>query len=93
MGRSVPTYRMTLDGVFAGWNGFRRALRKEDQEVFDAIVTRARLHASAGSYQAATDPVETVFLAILIEQEKEIRRLRKLWKDGSSTSTPTTKRT
>jgi hypothetical protein len=89
MGRSVPTYRMTLEGVIAGWNEFRRALRTEDREAFDAVVNRARLHASAASYQASTDPVETVFLAILLEQEKEIRRLKEC-KAGSSTSTPTT---
>jgi len=81
---------MTLDGVLAGWSEFRRALRTEDREAFDAVLTKARLHASAASYQACADPVETVFLAILLEQEKEIRRLERLWKDGSSTPTPTT---
>jgi len=78
--------------VFSGWNEFRRALRKEDREVFDDVLNRARMHASAASYQTATDPVETVFLSILLEQEKEIRRLKRQWKDGSSTSTRTTKK-
>lgn len=92
MGRSVPTYRETLEQVIAGWAPFRRALRKEDAEAFDALMDRARRHASAASYQASSDPVETALLAMLLEQEKELRGLRQC-RDGSSTSTPTTRTT
>ena len=31
------------------WNKFRRALRKEDQEVFDQLFEKARLHVEAGA--------------------------------------------
>lgn len=76
MGRSVPTYRMTLESVIMGWAPFRKALRGEDRELFDSVMIKARMHASAGSYQATTDPAETVFLSVLIEQEKELQKLR-----------------
>lgn len=76
MGRSVPTYRMTLEIIITRLNDFRRALRNEDRIVFDELMTKARLHASASSYQASLDPTETMFLSILIELAKELVRLR-----------------
>jgi hypothetical protein len=76
MGRTVPTYRMTLESIIQSWNDFRRALPKEDREVFDQMVNRARMHSSASTYAAFYDPVEGALLSILLEQEKEIRRLK-----------------
>jgi dihydroxyacetone kinase-like predicted kinase len=76
MGRTVPTYRMTLEAIILSWNDFRRALPKEDREVFDQMVNRARMHSSASTYAAFSDPVEGAMLSILLEQEKEIRRLK-----------------
>ena len=40
------------------------------------MVNRARMHASASTYAAFSDPVEGALLSILLEQEKEIRRLK-----------------
>jgi hypothetical protein len=76
MGRTVPTYRMTLESIIQSWNDFRRALSKEDKEVFDQMVNRARMHASSSTYAAFSDPVEGALLSILLEQEKEIRRMK-----------------
>jgi hypothetical protein len=77
MGRTVPTYRLTLESIIQSWSDYRRALSKDDREAFDQMVNRARMHASASTYAAFTDPVEGALLSILLEQEKEIRRLRK----------------
>ncbi|MCX6652755.1 MAG: hypothetical protein NT137_05315 [Methanomassiliicoccales archaeon] len=77
MGRTVPTYRMTLESIIQSWADYRRALPKDDREVFDEMVNRARMHASASTYAAFSDPVEGALLSILLEQEKELRRLRK----------------
>ncbi len=76
MGRTVPTYRMALESIIRSWADFRRALPKEDREVFDQMMSRARMHASASTYAALSDPVEGALLSILLEQEKEIRRLK-----------------
>ncbi len=77
MGRTVPTYRNVLENVVNEWQGFRKALRKEDKEAFDRLMEKARMHASAASYGARVDPVESAFMSILLEQEKEIGELRK----------------
>lgn len=77
MGRTVPTFRMASESVFRNWNDFRRALPKEDQEAFDRLSDKVRLHASAATMAAFLDPLEGAFLSILLEQEKELERLRK----------------
>lgn len=76
MGRTVPTYRMTLESIIQSWADYRRALPKNDRDAFDAMTNRARMHASASTYAAFSDPVEGALLSILLEQEKEIRRLK-----------------
>lgn len=59
------------------WNDFRRALRSGDREAFDALVNRARMHASAATYAISLDPVESALLSMLLEHEKELEALRK----------------
>jgi dihydroxyacetone kinase-like predicted kinase len=68
---------MTLESIIQSWSDYRRALPKEDRDVFDQMVNRARMHASASTYAAFPDPVEGAMLSILLEQEKELRWLRK----------------
>jgi hypothetical protein len=35
MGKTVESYRMALESEISRWNGFDRALLKEDREAFD----------------------------------------------------------
>lgn len=77
MGRTVPTYRRTLESIVREWGDFRRALDSQDREAFDSLMAKARRHSSASSYAALCDPLEAVLLSILLEQEKEIASLRK----------------
>ena len=77
MGRTVPTYRNLLERVAAGWDGFRRALRREDQEAFDGLMGHARSHASAASMCPLADPQDSLVMSILVEHEKELARLRR----------------
>lgn len=77
MGRTVPTYRNILENFVLEWQEFRKAFRKEDREAFDRLMEKARMHASAASYDARIDPTESMFMSILLEQEKEIGDLRK----------------
>ena len=77
MGRTVPTYRQVLETMVDEWQGFKKALRKEDKAAFDRLIEKARRHASAASYDARVDPVESLIMSILLEQEKEIEQLRK----------------
>lgn len=76
MGRTNPTYRRWLDGYETDWQSFRRALRVDHRDDFDRLFERAAEHASAAGYQNATDPERTFLMAILLSQERELRRLR-----------------
>ncbi len=77
MGRTVATYRLALESMAQQWNDFRRALRSGDKEAFDALMNRARMHASAATYAISLDPTESALLSMLLEHEKEILALRK----------------
>ncbi len=77
LGRTVATYRLALESMAQQWNEFRRALRSGDKEAFDALMNRARMHASAATYAISLDPTESALLSMLLEHEKEILALRK----------------
>ena len=77
MGRTVATYRLALESMAQQWNDFRRALRSGDRGAFDALMNRARMHASAATYAISLDPTESALLSMLLEHEKEILALRK----------------
>ena len=46
MGKTVECYRMALEGEICRWNGFVRALRKEDREAFEEMMDMSRGFAS-----------------------------------------------
>lgn len=56
---------------------YRRALRKQDQEVFDELFAHARRHAAESAYASHLTPFEMMLLSILLELGKRIRRLEK----------------
>jgi len=68
---------MASETLFQSWSDFRRALSQEDRAAFDRLSDKVRLHASACSIAAFLDPLEGALLSILLEQEKELERLRK----------------
>lgn len=76
IGRTVPTFRCVLEFTIAEWREFRRALRARDREAFDELMKKARLHASAASNAARSNPTEAMFMAILVEHEKELANLK-----------------
>lgn len=65
-----------IESIVSDWLPYRRALRDRDRRVFDALMTKARMHSSASSYANRLEPLESVFMSILLEQQKEIELLR-----------------
>ena len=72
MGRTVLPYRHVLDKEKESWRLFRKAMSKEDQEAFDRLFDRAKLHIHAAVYQAHFFPMETILLSICLERQKMI---------------------
>ncbi|MFQ6128059.1 MAG: hypothetical protein ACE5QW_04070 [Thermoplasmata archaeon] len=76
MGRTVPTFRLLLESTISGWGQYKRALRPDDKKVFDNVINKARAHASACSYANRIDPMESIFMSIILELQKEVEALR-----------------
>lgn len=77
MGRTVPSFRMLLEEIIVELSIFRRALHGEDKAAFDSLMNKAREHASSCTIAPTLDPMDAVFLSILVEQQKELNSLRK----------------
>src|SRR3990170_3101477 len=72
MGRTVATMTQVVDQEAANFSQFRRALRKEDQEILDRLFAAARHHAAPAAYQSHASPFETILLAMLLELGKAV---------------------
>src|SRR3974390_637544 len=75
MGRTLPTIVQTLRTEEEGWKLFRRALRKEDQEAFDALWRYARFHAAPASMASRPMPYEAALMGMLVGLERVIMDL------------------
>ncbi len=76
MGRTLLPFSNILAEQQTRLAKFRRSLRKQDQELFDELFERARLHVQAAVQAANPDPMESIFLSVLIEMLREEKRLR-----------------
>ena len=74
-------YSHVLESEKELWKPFRRALSKEDQEAFDRLFDRAKMHTSAGVYMSNPWPMDTIPLSILLEQGKMIEQILGLLKE------------
>ena len=83
---------MLLEGIIEELSAYRRALRGEDRNAFDCLMNKARVHASSCTVAPRLDPMEAMFLSILVEQQKEISSLREgLSSDGRTVISNTSK--
>ncbi|MGQ9694172.1 MAG: hypothetical protein ACUVWV_05445 [Thermodesulfobacteriota bacterium] len=76
MGRTVLPFSQILEQEYTAWKKFRRALRQEDQEAFDRLFYRAKLHVQAAAYASHPWPLEAILLAICLEHEKLLTQLQ-----------------
>jgi hypothetical protein len=72
MENSNLSYGQVLEQEIEGWKKFRRALRKEDQQVPDQLLEKTRLYVEAGSRVTRPWPFETILISMLLEQEKAL---------------------
>ncbi|HMA83023.1 MAG TPA: hypothetical protein VKP59_02215 [Candidatus Thermoplasmatota archaeon] len=77
MGRTIPTFRQMIESFGMEWTAFRQGLRKQDQEMFDALLNHARRHSAAGHNFPHALPFEPIVISILLEHEKQLLDLKK----------------
>ncbi len=76
MGRTLPSATQVFLEEEAAFGRFRRALRRSDQLILDDLFTSARRHLAAAQYASHALPLEVFLLAMLLEEHKEVMRLR-----------------
>lgn len=76
MGRTLPSATQTFLQEQESFSRFRRALRRSDQLALDDLFVSARQHLAAAAYASHALPFETFLLAMLLEEHKEMMRLR-----------------
>ena len=76
MGRTLKTSTQHLLEEEASFAKFRRALRRQDQLALDELFAAARKHIAAVAYASHALPFEVYLLSMLIEEHKEVIRLR-----------------
>ena len=77
MGRTLPSATQVFLQEEQSFARFRRALRRSDQLVLDDLFTSARQHLAAAQYAAHALPFEVFLLSMLLEEHKEVMRLRR----------------
>ena len=75
MGRTVLPYSAVLEAEYSRWKNFRRALRKEDQQLFDELFESAKRHVQAGANSSMPVPLQPIFMSMLIELLRINRKL------------------
>lgn len=76
MGRTTQTMTQLVAQEEAYWAPFRRALRKEDQIIFDRLFAAARHHSAPAHYASHSTPFDSMLLAMMLEAMKAVEAIR-----------------
>ncbi len=76
MGRNVSTMRQEINNIIDRWQSFMKAMHSEDKKYMERIIEKAKKYSAESTY-SLEDPLEAVFLSILIEIEKEIEKIER----------------
>jgi hypothetical protein len=77
MGRTLPSITQVFLQEQESLSRFRRALRRSDQVALDNLFAAARQHLAAAAYAGHALPFEVFLMAMLLEEHKEVLRLRR----------------
>lgn len=75
MGRTIPSFRMAIDMEIAKWKPFRDALRKPEKDIFENMLLRSKLYASAGGMAVRPVVLEAMFMSILLDHHIRLLEL------------------
>jgi hypothetical protein len=78
MGRTLPSITQVFLQEEDALRRFRRALRRTDQLALDELLDSAQQHLAAAAYAGSALPFEIFLLCMLLEDHKEVVRLREM---------------
>jgi len=73
MGRTLPTIIQFIRFEEDQWKGYRRALRKEDRELFDSLWRYVRHFAVSAQMANRPVPFESLMVCMILGVLKELR--------------------
>jgi hypothetical protein len=76
MGRTLPSASQVFQIEEKSFARFRRALRRTDQLALDELFNFAQAHVAEAGYAAHPLPMEIYLLAMLLEEHKQVVKLR-----------------
>jgi hypothetical protein len=77
VGKTVESYRIAIEDEISRWNGFAKALRREEREAFDILIDACRNYASAGSNATQPLPLDPMIMSMLVSQQIRLQKLQK----------------
>jgi hypothetical protein len=77
VGKTVESYRIAIEDEISRWNGFAKALRKEEREAFEILIDACRNYASAGSNATQPLPLDPMIMSMLVSQQIRLQKLQK----------------
>jgi hypothetical protein len=78
MGRTLPSVTQVFLKEQESFLRFRRALRRSDQKALDDLFAAAHKHLAAAAYASHALPFEVFLLSMLLEEHKQVLRMRYL---------------
>ena len=78
MGRTLPSVTQVFLHEQESFLRFRRALRRSDQKALDDLFAAAHKHLAAAAYASHALPFEVFLLSMLLEEHKQVLRMRYL---------------
>ncbi len=75
MSETKESFSLTLEKEINRWNGFHRALRKDDREAFEELIDIFRSYASEISYTNNRTIFEPMVMSIILAQLKKMEQL------------------
>lgn len=77
MGRSSLTYRQRLESEINKWADFRRALLRDEREIFDKMIDGAFRYVHAGTMAPEQEAFKIFIISILMNHEYRIMLLER----------------
>jgi hypothetical protein len=77
MGRTIPSWRMVVEGEIERLKQFRDSLRLEDKQIFEDLLNQCRLYASAASALASPVKEMPLIISMLFAHQKKLIQLEK----------------
>ncbi|MGC8662999.1 MAG: hypothetical protein ACP5SF_01550 [Thermoplasmata archaeon] len=75
MGRNVSSMREEINKILERWKSYERAMKESDKKAMEKIIEKVKMHSGEATY-ALEDPLEAVFLSVLVEIQKEMDEIK-----------------